>query len=218
MALRWWEAVLATDLQQCWGWNDVVRPWLHLYADARGDPPHIAAVLFADSRTYFCDMATPCEVLQCFKYRKDNQILGQEMLSIALGLSSFAGVLSHRRVVIWSDNVGAESATRSAKARSFDHTCLAHCLWTKLIELKAEAYIQRVPSKFNIADLPSRGEYGLLESMGAKRVPAVLDSMFWQPAAWSSLSVVLSKMLLSGGGDRASVQQWPCVAVHAGIV
>ena len=109
------------DLVLCWGWRQEEKQWLHLYADARGEPPRIAAVLFVDGLTYFCDMAPKSEILQNFRRRSDNQIMGLELLSIALGLSSFEPWLRGRRVMIWSDNTGAESAAKRGSARCVVH-------------------------------------------------------------------------------------------------
>ena len=182
--------MLGLDLQQTWPWKEDRGEWVHLYADARGAPARVAAVLLIDGRTIFCDMAPSERLLAIFRTRADNQILGQEMLAIALGLSSFAALLTNRRVVIWSDNVGAEAATRSGRAKEFDHASLAHCLWLKLAALRAEAFVKRVPSKYNIADSPSREEYGLLGITGALHVEAVMDEMFYNPSSWDSLSLV----------------------------
>ena len=62
--------------------------------------------------------------------------------------------------------------------------------------MKASLWIERVPSALNVADLPSREEYGLLAKMNAVRVAPTLDQAFLEPAAWSALSVreVLGKM------------------------
>ena len=109
------------------------------------------------------------------------------MLSIALGLSSFQELLVGRRVVVWSDNTGAEAAAASGTARQFDHGCLAHCLWLRAAQLRIEMYVKRVPTKDNIADLPSRGEFGLLKWMGASQ--KTVDSMFMHSASWESLSL-----------------------------
>ena len=55
----------------------------------------------------------PCEsLMSSFKQRGDKQITSLEIVSIALGISSFAHLIRGRRVVIWSDNKGAEGATR----------------------------------------------------------------------------------------------------------
>jgi hypothetical protein len=198
LALQWWCEVLSMDLQQSWGWYDEQQPWAHLYADARGMPPRLAAVLFIDGCKYFCDAAPPPELLQKFRPRSDNQIMGLELLAIGLGLSSFKQQLAKRRIVIWSDNTGAEAAARSGRASQFDHTCVAHCLWTLLAKLRAEAVVMRVPTDDNIADLPSREEYGLLESIGAQRVHASLDKELCNPVAWESLSLVCNKVLPNG--------------------
>ena len=87
-----------------------------------------------DGETLFCDMPVPAQVIDSFRSRKDNQIMGLEILSIALGvccaqhrslqgsflfcrlvagISTFANRLQDRNVVIWSDNTGAEAATRT---------------------------------------------------------------------------------------------------------
>ena len=46
-----------------------------------------------------------------------------------------------------------------------------------------------VPTKDNIADLPSREQYKLLELMGTQRVEPFLDSMFWDESAWDTLQL-----------------------------
>ena len=204
LALRWWQEVLQMELQQHWTWHELPWPWGHLYCDARGDPAHIAAVLFLDGQSLFCDMRVPESILSFFTKRRDNQILGLEMLSIALGLSSFAPMLANRRLIVWSDNTGAEAAAKHGTAKSFDHACLAHCLWTRAAQLSTHLHIERVPSKLNIADLPSREEFGLLERLGIKRVPAVLDAMFHNPGAWESLSLLINKAQ-PGQGEQQHV-------------
>lgn len=160
-------------------------------------------------------------LMSVFKKRGDNQIVGLEMLAIGisnnhfhdtrcaydrcvffpgLGLSTFHEELQGQRVVIWSDNTAAECAIRKGSARSFDHTCITHCIWTYLTKLKTEVIIRRVPTKDNIADLPSREEYTLLKELGAEFVLPRLDSALKRPTAWESLSLVQNKVLPSGGG------------------
>ena len=53
-----------------------------------------------------------------------------------------------------------------------------------------EMWIERVDTKLNIADDPSRGRYCLLNRMKAVRVPAKLDRAFEDPATWESLSIL----------------------------
>ena len=60
----------------------------------------------------YCDMLPSDSLMESFKKRGDKQITSLEIVSIALGISSFAHLIRGRRLVIWSDNKGAECATR----------------------------------------------------------------------------------------------------------
>ena len=43
-----------------------------------------------------------------FRSRRDNQIMGLELLAIALGMCTFEGLLHGKKVVVHSDNTGSE--------------------------------------------------------------------------------------------------------------
>ena len=162
---------------------------VHLYADASGAPARLAAVLLIDGRSYYTDMDVPIELLAIFTRRGDRQIMSLELLAIALGLSTFAKQCADRRVCIFSDNVGAEGSSRKGTARSWDHARIVHCIWKKAVTLGAHIWVQRVPTDDNIADLPSREKYGLLERIGAVHTEPFLGPEFWHPEAWEALSV-----------------------------
>ena len=115
--------------------------------------------------------------------------MGLELLAIALGLSTFADVIYGRRVVVWSDNTSGEAAARAGVASSWDHTCIVHCLWKKAVQLRADLFIDRVPSGDNIADLPSREDYELLRVVDALWRTPLLDDEFHYPGAWEALSL-----------------------------
>ena len=166
----------------------VCAPPVQLFCDARGVPPRVAAVLLADGKCWYIDLAPSESALTNFRHRNDKQIMSLELLSIALGLSSFAHLLRGRKVRVWSDNAGAEATTRKGSARQFDHTCLVHCLWLRAAQLHIHLRVDRVPTDDNIADLPSRECYDLVERLGGVRIEAKLDDMFCAPEAWSSLS------------------------------
>ena len=51
-------------------------------------------------------------------------------------------------------------------------------------------WIERVDTKANIADSPSREDYVVMEMVGAKRVEAFLDAQFREAATWESLSIL----------------------------
>ena len=47
--------------------------------------------------------------------------------------------------------------------------------------------VERVPTKANIADLPSREEYQLLEDMGAQLLLPKWSEGFLKPCSWNAL-------------------------------
>ena len=189
LALRWWREVLKLNLVERRLWHIDKREQLHLFVDAHSTPPRLAAVLVGDGIVEFCDMEPEESVLSNFRRRGDNQIMSLELLSIALGVCSFAQRLAGRNVVIWSDNTGAEIATEKGTTKNFDQGCVVHCLWRRFLELHMNVWIMRVPTDDNISDEPSREYYDTLWRLpGAKRVSPLLDDSFKTMQAWESLS------------------------------
>ena len=89
-------------------WRAPESPVAHLFVDARGVPARCAAVLFIDGQCMFTDGQPSEAIMKCFKQRADNQIMTLEILAISVGLSSFAEELAGRKVIVFSDNTGAE--------------------------------------------------------------------------------------------------------------
>ena len=155
-ALIWWKAALELDIAELRPWKGPRGSIAHLFCDAAGHPAHLGAVLLIDKECFWTHMAVPEDILNSFKARKDNQIMGLELLSISLGLSSFERLLRKKRVVIHSDNTGSEAATRKGTARSWDHAQLVHAQWLHAAIMGIDMHVVRVPTDDNIADLPSR--------------------------------------------------------------
>eukprot|EP00959_Pyramimonas_sp_CCMP1952_P017125 363701-Pyramimonas_sp.AAC.1 len=89
------------------------------------------------------------------------------LFAIALGLCTFDNFLRRRKVRVWGDSVGAETVT--SRGSPWDYCCLVNCLWLKAAQQQIALRVDRAPSKFNIADLPSREEYDLLALLGSVR-------------------------------------------------
>ena len=90
---------------------------------------------------------------------------------------------------IFSDNKGAELSTEKGRARAWDHSAVVHSIWMKAAKIGCFMWVERVPTKENISDLPSRQRYQLLKKMRARFVAPVLDGAFHQPEAWEALSL-----------------------------
>ena len=50
--------VLDFEIYEVRPWKKDVRPCVHMFADARSEPPHVAAVLLVDGSCFFCDEVT----------------------------------------------------------------------------------------------------------------------------------------------------------------
>ena len=85
LALWWWKEVLEYKIRRARPWGICKKKQIHMFCDARGSPPHIAAVLLADGVVYHTSMRVTDSTLGIFMERQDNQIMGLETLSIALG-------------------------------------------------------------------------------------------------------------------------------------
>ena len=178
-ACAWWRHVLLHAVVEKRAWRPPEARSAALFGDARGEPPHIAAVLFIDGSAFFCHAAVSHDLLRAFQSRKDHQISGLEMLSLALGIASFAPLLEGRRVHVYSDNTCAEGAVRKGRASAFDHNSVIHCIWAAAFRLRLNLYVHRVPSALNVADPPSRECFRLMTALHAREVPAALDPSFF---------------------------------------
>ena len=109
-ALHWWREVLSLELVETRPWKAPRTKPLLLFADARGNPPRLAAVLVGRGEILYTDLEPAAEVVNFFQKRSDNQIMSLELLSLALGMSTLATQIASQRVRMFSDNVGAEKA------------------------------------------------------------------------------------------------------------
>ena len=204
-ALQWWVQVLQSGLCEKRAWQCLETEPVQLFCDASGSPAYLGAVLLLEDKCYFTHLAPPEYLLEKFKRRRDNQIMGLELLSISLGLSTFDELIRGRNVVIHSDNTGSEvcrvhlgcgphcafglwkAAIRRGTAVSMDHAQLVHAQWTQAAKLQLGVHVLRVGTHDNIADLPSRWAFDMLRAAGARDIEPVLWDCYWETGTWEVL-------------------------------
>jgi hypothetical protein len=84
---------------------------------------------------------------------------------------------------------GGECALRSGAAKARDHNLMVHAVWLMAARGGYGLWVERVPTKENLADLPSREEYALLQQMGSVKATPQLDKAFWQPDKWETVAL-----------------------------
>ena len=109
----------------------------------------------------------------------------QELLAIAVGLSTFDHLITGKTVVLFSDNAGAERCTAGGSAKAADHNQIVHAVWLQAFTQRFHLWVKRVPTKVNIADDPSREDYRLHSALGAKWRKPTLPAPCWAPADWA---------------------------------
>ena len=145
-SLQWWLRVLCFNVcEDVTLKAEKARSICRLFVDAASTPAHCAAVLFRDSRTAYTNAAPSVSTVNQLKARGDKQITSlvcchdrsqcvgcsltrfvfppcQEILSIYLGLVTFADELEGRRVVLYSDNQGASCLYSNLKLAHLSNT------------------------------------------------------------------------------------------------
>lgn len=86
--------------------------------------------MFTGEQILYTDGLPAPEIMEKFSKRSDNQITTLEVLAIAIGLSTFGDLLANRRVIIFSDNKGAEGSVRNGASKAWDQSMLIHEIWT----------------------------------------------------------------------------------------
>ena len=82
-----------------------------------------------------------------------------------------AGIdLRGRTVNFFIDNTAALSAFVNGYSASTDMARISNMLWLLVAGMRTRPWFEYCPSLANIADLPSRGKYDLLERLGAHRI------------------------------------------------
>ena len=108
--------------------------------------------------------------------RRKNYI-GQLELLAAVAVYYSVPELRGRRVLHWIDNTGVISALTKGYSRAPDSVRIFHVFKAFCLGLGVSIWFQWVPSKANIADLPSRSEFALLRRFGASEVPLVFSGV-----------------------------------------
>jgi hypothetical protein len=93
------------------------------------------------------DAETPAELLALFHTRNDAQIMGQELLAVALGLCSFVDRLRGKCVRVWCDNKGGECCLRKGSAKTGDHNLLIHTVWLLAAKEGFGLWMERVQQR-----------------------------------------------------------------------
>ena len=157
--------------------NPPSGPAIRVYTDAMyedGVPSGLGIVVFVPprngqpERVLHASDAVPASFLNRFFAPGKRQYIGQlELLAAIAAYSTFPEVLAGEQVIHFVDNTSAVAALVKGYSRAPDSVTLVHLFAALRLHLRMDVWVQWVPSKANIADLPSRGEFAMLRGMGS---------------------------------------------------
>ena len=187
-ALSWWDGALQHGIAEIHpSVADTSEP-VHLFCDASGKLSKLGAAIRVDGEWFFTCMRAPDELLQQFRPRRDNQIMGLELLAISMGLGTFRWLLEGKYVVVHCDNSGAEVSVRRGSSRAWDHAQLVHSQLMFAIRHRMSLFVKRVGTAENIADIPSREDSRqFMDYIGAKFIDPVIAEGCDTPNSWEVL-------------------------------
>ena len=145
----------------------------------------------------------PADIMARFYERK--QYIGQLELLAAVAVYYSLPELRGRRCIHWIDNTSAIAALIKGYSGAPDSCRILHAFAAFGLGLEVASWFLWVPSKANIADLPSRGELGLLEELGSEERPFVIPPF----AAWDRPAAEWVDLAVARGGEAAPAAARP---------
>ncbi len=146
----------------------IEQPPCLLYTDASDVPGRspqqvLGAYLFdpVDGNQSFSSSEVPPHFVELWQQRKS--YMGQlEILAAFFGLSAWEAQLVDRKILLFVDNDSAASNIVRGYSPLLDSGALAGAFWVLASSMRASVYIDRVESKSNPSDGPSRLDFSLM--------------------------------------------------------
>jgi hypothetical protein len=140
---------------------------------------------------FFCSAECPPWILE--EFNDDFIICQLELLAALCAVLTFQEAIRGRRVVLFIDNMSALSAIVNGYTGQTHMALLSNMFHTVLAALQVDLWSEWVPSKANIADVPSRPDqpekWTVLEGM--ERVPLVFPTR----EQWNNHSLFLAMQI-----------------------
>ena len=166
--LAWWVQLLKDPLPAVASSSSVRQAPSVVYTDAEGSSG-LGAVLHQPDRTVWFQDKVPCSLTGSLAPRR-TQIFAFEVIAVWSAVCRFSSQLSGKHVVFFIDNKAALYSLIKGSSKSPDVHLLVRSIWDRLRLFDIKPVFKWVPSKLNLADLPSRGKPPVLGSKIPARV------------------------------------------------
>ena len=160
-----------------------------MFSDARGrtgtlwGTEQLATILImAGGGAYTFIMASDTSVVEWLRHVTSDQRINEcEGIAALLGLATIASTLEGVDLLYFVDASAVQGILIKGYSRSPTLSAVTSAYWTLAGQCKATMWIGRVPSKLNVADGPTRGDYTAVQAHGwAYSAPYMPPAKPWQ--------------------------------------
>lgn len=157
MASLWWQGYCQRRPKATHRHWQHQRKHYRLWTDASGADALLAGVLYTpDQKWYYFRMQAPEQWLeQCLKVG-DHAIMMLELMATAVALHTFKHLINGQVLTCFIDNQAALWALLTGASRSVELNMITAHIWSDVTDGQIGILAQRVESKANIADEPTR--------------------------------------------------------------
>ena len=161
---------------------DETRVKVTTWSDASGVDRWLAVVLCLEDRFFWTRCQIQQALIDVFIPREDNHIGILELLAPILAWATFRVELQGRLWTAFIDNQGVVHNLLRSTAASENASYLTGRFWLELATSETALYVQRVESKANVADDPTRNSTIFLQKLGAQWREPMLPG--WVQEIW----------------------------------
>ena len=162
-SLQLWFIGLKRGISQRAGLVVVRLPVVELVCGARGYPARVADVLCAQCGIWCTGAPPSARLLADFLARGEGQIMILELFAMFLGIPTFAHRIRGSSVQLWIDSVRGGRGLAKGAAAQPDRNIIVHFVLLFAARLQRGLWVERVPTNEDLADLPSREDYRLVQ-------------------------------------------------------
>ena len=160
------------------------EPPIIIYTDASDVPQRasdryvLGAVLIdpTDATLEYTYWSVPQDIVDKWAFR-ETYMSQLEVLAGPLAMATWSKKLHQKQVIHFIDNSSAASTLVKGYSPTVDNSPLIGEYWLTAAKYAIEIYIERVESKSNVADGPSRLEFSLMQSLQARYVSPCTESL-----------------------------------------
>ena len=142
-----------------WQCLDETRQHVRSWSDASGVDQIVAVFLLVDGVWRYTSTSVPSALVSQFLPRGDNQIGMLELLAPILALGTWPETFCNVLWTAWIDNQGVLHNLLKGGSLAEDANVLIGRMWMHLASCDSDLFVERVESKSNVADGPTRHDF-----------------------------------------------------------